>query len=61
MSPPLNLFSHTALLGSVTDYKWACAYAKEFAVAVEDLDLSKLRTIRQEAVGLLRRHNICHV
>jgi hypothetical protein len=42
----------------VTDYKWACTYAKEFAVSVEDLDLGKLRTIRQEAVGLLRRHNI---
>ena len=51
----------TASLGSVTDYKLGCAYANEFPVAVEDLDVGKLRTIHQDAVGLLRRHIICHV
>ena len=40
----------------MTDYKWGCAYANEFPVAVEDLDVGKLRTIRQEAVDLLRNH-----
>jgi len=47
----------TASLGSVTDilnYNWDCAYANESPVAVEDLDVDKLRTIAQEAVGLNR-------
>jgi len=45
----------TASLGSVRDTltcNWVCAYVNEFPVAVEDLDLNKLRTIAQEAIGL---------
>ena len=47
-----------ASLGSVTDtsnYNWYCAYTNEFPVAVKDLDMDKLRTIAQEAVGLYGR------
>jgi hypothetical protein len=47
----------TASLGSVTDtlnYNWDCAYANEFPVAVEGLDVDKLRTTAQEAIGLMR-------
>ena len=57
------MFSHscvTASLGSVTDtlnYNWGCAYTNEFPVAVEDLDMGKLRTIAEEAIGLMRGHN----
>jgi hypothetical protein len=47
----------TASLGSVTAHKWGRAYANEFPVAVADLDVDKLRTILQEAVGLLKWHN----
>jgi len=39
----------------VTDtfnYNWHCAYANEFPFAVEDLDVAKLRTVAQEALGL---------
>jgi hypothetical protein len=45
----------SASLGSVTDtsnYKWGCAYANEFLAAVEDLDVEKLTTIAQKAIGL---------
>jgi len=47
----------TASLGSVTDilnYNWDCAYANESPVAVEDLDVDKLRAIAQERLGLNR-------
>jgi len=33
-------------------YNWDCAYANEFPFAVTDLDVEKLRTIAQEALGL---------
>jgi len=36
---------------------WDCAYVNEFPVAVADLGLDKLRTIAQEAIGLVRVHN----
>jgi hypothetical protein len=45
----------TASLDTVTDTlnkNWYCAYANEFPVAVEDLDVEKLRTTAQEAMGL---------
>ena len=41
-------------LGSVTDTlncNLGCVFANEFAIAVEDLDVDKLRTIAQEAAG----------
>jgi len=44
-----------ASLGSVTDtlhFNYDCAYANEFSVAVEDLDVGKLRTTVQGAIGL---------
>jgi len=53
---PFLLF--IASLDSVTDishYNWYCAYTNEFPVAVEDLDMDKLRTIAQEAVYLYGR------
>jgi len=43
-----------ASLVSVTDtlnYNWYCAYTNELPVAVKDLDVGKLRTIAEEAVG----------
>ena len=48
----------TASLGSITDTlncdcDCACACANEFPVAVEDLDVDKLRTFSQEAIGLI--------
>jgi len=52
VSPFLHL---TALLGSVTDtlnYNWDCSYTNVFPVMVEDLDMDKMRTIIQEAIGL---------
>ena len=51
----------TACLGSVTDtldYNRDCAYANEFPVAVEDPDVGKLRTIAQEAIGLMVGVNV---
>jgi hypothetical protein len=45
----------TASLGSVTDTlncNWDCAYANKCAVAFDDLDVDKLKTIAQEAKGL---------
>jgi len=45
----------SASLGSVTDtlnYNWGCAYVNEFSIAVEDLDVEKLTTIAQTAIGL---------
>ena len=62
-STSLGLFSRscvTTSLGSVTDglhCNWNCAYVNEFPVAVEDPDLSKLRTISQEAIGRMRGRN----
>jgi hypothetical protein len=47
----------TASLGSVTGtlkYNRNCAYANEFPVAVEDLDIDKLKTIPQGAIDLMR-------
>ena len=34
------------------NYIWDCTYNIEFHVAAEDLDVDKLRTIAQEAIGL---------
>jgi hypothetical protein len=45
-------------LGSITDslnYNGYCPYASEFPFAVKDIDVDKLRTIAQEAVGLYGR------
>jgi len=45
----------TTSLGSVKDTldcKWICAYAKEFPVSTEGLDVDKLRTSAQETIGL---------
>ena len=50
----------TASRGSVRHtlkYNWDRAYVDEFPIAVEDLDVGKLRTIVQGAIGLMRRHN----
>jgi hypothetical protein len=38
-------------------YKWDCAYANEFPVAVEGLDGYKMRTIDKDAIGLRWGHN----
>jgi hypothetical protein len=49
------LLRFTASLGSVTDtlhYNWYCAYANEFTVAVEYLDVRKVKAIVQDATGL---------
>jgi hypothetical protein len=51
----------TASLGSETDtfnYKQDFAKANEFPVAVEDLEVDKVRTIAQEAIP---RYEIDHV
>lgn len=51
----------TPSLGSITDIlncNCGCAYANEFPVAVEDLDVDKLRTIAQGAVDLMRGYKI---
>jgi hypothetical protein len=45
----------TALLGSVTDTLncyWDCTYTNNSPVMAENLDVNKLRTIAQEAIGL---------
>jgi hypothetical protein len=47
----------TASLGSIPDTlncNCDCSYANEFPLAVEDLDVDKLRTSAQEAIGLMR-------
>jgi len=39
----------------VTDtlnYNWDCTSTNEFPVVAEDLDMDKMRTIIQEAIGL---------
>ena len=49
-----------ALMGSVTDilgYNRDGAYANELPVAVEDLDVGKLRSTAEEAEGRTRGHN----
>jgi hypothetical protein len=49
------LLRFTASLGSVTDtlhYNWDCAYVNEFTVAVEDLDVRKVKAIAQDVTGL---------
>jgi hypothetical protein len=55
MEPFLRLI---ASLGSITDtlnYNRYCPYASEFPFAVKNIDVDKLRTIAQEAVGLYGR------
>ena len=52
------LLRFIASLGSVTDtlkYSSYCVYSNEFPFVVKDLDVDKLRTIAQEAVGLYGR------
>jgi hypothetical protein len=56
-SGSLDIPALTASMGSVTDtlnYNWDYAYANEFPVGVQDLDVGKLRTIPQEEIGLIR-------
>ena len=45
-------------MGPVTDtlnYIWDCTYNIDFPVTIEELDMDKLRTIVQEAIGLYER------
>ena len=52
----LAIPAFTTSLGSVTDTlncNWDYAYANEFPVAVEDHDVGKLRTLAEEAIGLI--------
>jgi hypothetical protein len=47
----------TTPMGSITDTlicNCDCAYANDFPVAVEDLDVGKLCTLAEEAIGLMR-------
>ena len=37
-------------------YNWDCAYANECPLAVEDLDVGKLKIIAEGAIGLIRGH-----
>jgi hypothetical protein len=56
-STSLAIPALTASLGSITDTlicNCDCAYANEFPVAVEDLDIGKLWTFAQEAIGFKR-------
>jgi hypothetical protein len=34
------------------NYNWDCAYNNEFPVVAEDLDMDKMKTIIQKAIGL---------
>jgi len=50
----------TSFMGSVTDilnYNRDCAYVNELPVAVEDLDVGKLRSSAQETEGRMMGHN----
>jgi len=50
----------TATLGSVTDtlnYNVDCAYANDFPLAVEDLDVGQLSTTAQGAINIMRGYN----
>jgi hypothetical protein len=47
----------TALLGSITDIlncNCDCPYANDFPVAVENLDVDKLRTFSPGTIGLMK-------
>jgi len=51
----LPFLGFTTALVSVThtlNYNWNWAYATEFPAAVEDIDVHKLCTTAQEAIGL---------
>jgi hypothetical protein len=61
LSAYLTIPALTAFLGSITDNlncNCNCAYANDFPVVVEDLEVDKLRTIPQGAIDLMRGHKL---
>ena len=61
LSTSLTIPALTTSLGSITDTlncNCNCAYVNEFPVAVEDLEVDKLRTIPQGAIDLMRGYKL---
>jgi hypothetical protein len=49
----------TSSLNSVTEnYNWDFAYTKEFLVAVDELDIDKMKAIPKEAIDVYGGHNL---